>query len=147
MEIYEDAFINTFEATAFQFLNPIENPLSDYDGAGYSVGLCDFNGAINGTFGLLIHDDAVMEYLNFLFGDEPETEITDELKSDSVKELANVICGNMISKCVNAQAADYKIEKPQFLKLDSLKNLPEASRYTFYVDGNGKICGFFFYVK
>ena len=73
--------------------------------------------------------------------------VTDELKSDSVKELSNVICGNMISKCINAQAADYKIEKPQFIKLESLNALPDASRYTFYVDGYGKICGFFFNVK
>lgn len=147
MEVFTDAFIETFESTTFQFLNPLESPPSDNEEDGYFLGQCDFSGAINGSFSLIIHNDTINEYLNFLFGDEPETEITDELKSDSVKELANVICGNMISKCVNAQAADYKIEKPQLTALPSLKSQADSDLYTFFSDSSGKICGFSFQVK
>lgn len=147
MEVFADAFIETFESTTFQFLNPLEDTPADDEENGYFLGQCDFTGAINGSFGLIIHDNTINEYLNFLFGDDPKMKITNELKSDSIKELANVICGNMISKCVNAQAADYKIEKPQLIAIPSLSKLSNSNMYTFFSDSFGKICGFFFQVK
>lgn len=147
MEVFADAFIETFESTTFQFLNPLDKIPDEDDGSGYFLGKCDFSGAINGSFSLIIHDNTVNEYLNFLFGDEPETVITDELKSDSVKELANVICGNMISKCVNAQASDYKIEKPQLTSLSRFSDFADHSLYTLFSDSFGKVCGFSFRLK
>lgn len=147
MEDCANTFAETFESTTFQFLNPFECTLADCDGSGYFIGRCDFSGLINGSFDLLIHENAVNEYLNFLFDDDTEMTITDELKSDSIKELSNVICGNMISRCINAQTADYKIEKPQFIALSSLRDLSDPSLYSFFTDSYGKICGFSFQVK
>ncbi len=146
MEGVQEAFISTFEETAFQFLNPLEKPVQEYDDIGYFIGRCRFDGAINGIFDLIIHESTVNEYLEFLFSDEPETEITDELRSDSVKELSNVLCGNMISKCVNAQASEYKIEKPVILALSSLADAGDLSLYSFF-ENSGKVCGFSFLVN
>ena len=67
MEVFADAFIETFESTTFQFLNPLDKIPEEDDGSGYFLGKCDFSGAINGSFSLIIHDNTVNEYLNFLF--------------------------------------------------------------------------------
>lgn len=146
MENAREVFTSTFEETTFQFLNEMEKDLKDYDGLGYYIGHCDFNGAINGSFEMIIHESMIDEYLNFLFCDESQMTITLELRSDSVKELANVLCGNMISKCVNAQSSEYLIEKPLFKALSSLNDIPNMDQYSFF-EGKGKVCGFSFQVK
>lgn len=87
-----EAAIMTFEEMGFVFVEPADEEfcLDEVNDPRVSV---SFLGPINGRVGLQVEPTILSAIAMNMFGDES---LTDEIKTDILGELANIICGNAL---------------------------------------------------
>ena len=97
------------------FAQPLEEPAGDLPGAVLAVKLA-FEGAPSGALTLTVTEDAARQIAADFLG-EDENEISGRKVEEVTCELANMICGSVLSR-VESQAT-FRLASPQLLAAEA----------------------------
>ena len=79
-------------------VEPAETSLDNFDSeAEFLITTVQFQGVLTGTYAILCQQPFLEILSENLIGDEEEIE--EEDKKDALKEMANVLCGNLVTEC------------------------------------------------
>lgn len=105
--------VDTLERLAFLFAFPDDG--RSQDGPEPSVtGRVEFSGLFSGSLVLRVSASVIPELANNMLGLEDDADITNEAQQDALKELSNVICGNVLPAIAGDQA-EFTIGAPEML--------------------------------
>jgi CheY-specific phosphatase CheX len=126
--------IDTLEKLAFLFASPVEAPPAVEERT-FSTVRVDFAGAFSGGMEVSLSGPVLAELAaNMLGAMEGETLSAGE-QQDALKELANVICGNVLPMLVGHEA-EFNIQAPYLIPADRQEwKAPEASCHLVLENG------------
>ena len=137
----------TLEKLAFLFTFPDDERDSDSQDPAL-IGRVGFNGYFDGSLIMRISDCAIPELAANMLGLDDEAEISDAEQQDALKEILNVICGNVLP-AIAGEKVEFNIEAPEILsqtaaaKLNK-KNSPACVVRLMLEEG---FCDLYFYLK
>ncbi|RMF93560.1 MAG: chemotaxis protein CheX [Nitrospinota bacterium] len=110
----------TFEQLCFLFPTPlVESP--EVGATAEAVVQVEFEGACGGRLVMALYGDPLLSTLAAnMLGEEESPALEQQL--DALKEVANIICGNVLPEIAGAQAI-FRIHPPQLL-VDATGDLP-----------------------
>ena len=108
-ETLRAAIFDVFERMYYVFLEPFHDECSEYD-VGSSI---KFDGALHGELMILVSEELAKTMVQNLLGIEGE-DIKEQDIEDCVKEAANMICGDFLSKLDQTKVFDLSI--PVFIR-------------------------------
>jgi CheY-specific phosphatase CheX len=134
------ASANTMEAMAMMFLVP-EEVASPGDSA-MTAAAVEFTGPSTGKLVVGISNNLLGELAGNMLGLMDPGETTADQQADALKELANVICGNLLP-AVGGNQAIYRVGAPTLVEDDALAGGDEtalAGQATLhFFDGKGEV--------
>lgn len=135
-ELYRVA-AETFESLALMFLMTEEDACV-LDPDDVTIAQVDFTGPFNGSLVLSITEELLPELTANMLGHPGEHEAPVEHQEDALKELANVICGNILPVVAGREAV-FNVCGPQISKGDEEVSIREghalAASTQFFIDG------------
>lgn len=103
------------EKLAFIFSSP-EEEIDSIDKASSITGRVSFTGPFTGVLEMSISESALPELAGNMLGiDEDETTV--ELQQDALKELINVVCGNLLPAIAGKEII-FNVDAPQIVSSD-----------------------------
>ena len=96
-------------AFMFSFPEDERQPLESDSSLGASV---SFDGPFKGKLVIMISDEVLPELAGNMLGIDEDETTTSEQQYDALKELINVICGNLLPEIAGRQAI-FRVETPQ----------------------------------
>ncbi len=106
------------EKLAFIFSFPEEErELMDYNDA--VIARVSFKGPFMGTLTMAVSADAIPEIAGNMLGLEDNFDATTEQQYDALKELINVICGNLLPAIAGKQTV-FNVEAPNIISADDV---------------------------
>lgn len=97
-EMLTNVFCNVLETQAFMFAEPVEEfPMTPKDFVVTHIG---FKGVKNGRIEMVVPASMTVEIAESILG----MEIEDDEAIDAIKELLNIICGNLVTKLYGESA-------------------------------------------
>jgi chemotaxis protein CheY-P-specific phosphatase CheC len=146
--ILTDVVVDTLEKLAFLFAAPLEGPAPEYSQELATVRV-RFSGPLCGGMQLSLSRSVLTELAgNMLGADDGSTLSTDE-QNDALRELINVICGNLLPM-IGGGTAEFSIQTPfipaagdsavcESVPVDAVSNLSVESgicRVALQLDGS-----------
>ena len=126
----------TIESLALMFLvDEDEADVFDIDEA--MVAKVDFSGPFGGRLLLRVTEDLLPEVTANMLGTPGEQDVTIEHQHDALKELANVVCGNILPDIGGAQAV-FNVSSPEILgRVDLFDDADDGAvgETRFFIDG------------
>ena len=117
---------DTLEKLAFLFT--FGDDERDHDGPDpVMTGRVDFNGHFDGTLGMRISASVIPELAGNMLGADDDAEIPQAEQQDAVKEILNVICGNLLPAIAGDQV-EFNIEAPQILSPQDAEKLDQKNK-------------------
>jgi chemotaxis protein CheY-P-specific phosphatase CheC len=104
---------DTLEKLAFLFAFPDNERVNDSSDPAV-VGRIDFNGYFDGFLLMRISDCAIPELANNMLGLDDDAQISRAEQQDALKEMLNVICGNVLPALAGDQV-EFNIQAPEIL--------------------------------
>jgi CheY-specific phosphatase CheX len=83
----------------------------------FSAASISFSGSVKGTLIMAISDQILPQLAGNMLGLDDDEESTNEQQQDAVKELINVICGNLLP-AISGKQHIFHIEPPHLLSED-----------------------------
>jgi len=117
---------DTLEKLAFLFAFPDSERVDDGPDPTV-VGRVAFFGYFNGSLLMRISSSVIPELAGNMLGLDDGAEISDVQQHDALKEIINVICGNLLPTVAGDQV-EFNIEAPKILSSGEAENLPENER-------------------
>ena len=111
-EILRSTAERTFESLAFMLTMP-----EAHDGAGQAAAAgasVRFSGPLDGELIVRVCESVLQELAANMLGLEGGSEARDEDRIDALKELTNVMCGNLLPE-IAGPAAEFKVSAPSRL--------------------------------
>ena len=102
----------TFESLAFMFSVADDEPGEEREEAVVAASL-EFFGPCSGCFVVVVSENLLRALAANMLGID-EDEATNELQQDALKELANVICGNVLP-AIAGERALFNVHPPHFV--------------------------------
>ena len=103
----------TMESLALMFLVPEEDAMV-FGIMPDRVARVDFTGPFDGSLTITFSDELMMELAGNMLGTTDTSEITTEQQDDALRELLNVICGNLLPQVAGNEAV-FKVCSPRML--------------------------------
>jgi CheY-specific phosphatase CheX len=122
----------TFEALAFMFTMPEEDspPASMAPVAMVAV---EFDGPFAGQLVVGVSADMLPAVAANMLGLEPGTTPTDEQRQDALRELANVVCGNLLPEIAGPKAV-FNVRPPSLVVEDPARRGTEVAAASLVLD-------------
>ena len=112
---------DTLERLAFLFAFPDDG--RSHDGPGPAVtGSVEFSGLFSGRLVVRVSSSIIPEIASNMLGMADDDEISVEAQQDAFKELANVICGNVLPAIAGDQV-EFSIGAPRTLSTQDAREL------------------------
>jgi len=108
--------VETMEKLAFLFSFPDEERRNAFPGPAIAAKV-GFNGLFSGSLALRMSSSVLAELASNMLGLDDEDETNQEMHLDAIKEMLNVICGNVLP-ALAGQEAEFSIEAPQIIADD-----------------------------
>lgn len=117
---------DVLEKLAFIFSFPEEGPQeTDYAS---SVAACvSFAGPFTGTLIMAVSDDTLPELAGNMLGLDDNEASTEEQQHDALKELINVVCGNLLP-AISGKQSIFNVNAPEIVGGDIASYLQTLSR-------------------
>ncbi len=96
-----------------------------------SAASVDFHGPIHGTLAVVVQEPLLNEITKGMLGDQEK--YSDKEKFDSLGEIANVVCGNILPY-VSGPHAKFDIDSPRVMNADKLKSKTLISKSDIILD-------------
>ena len=115
-EILSQVTIETLERLAFMFAfsdEGEENPPTDF----MATASVSFTGPFSGTLVMMMSIEVLQELAGNMLGLDDGEEITEDQRSDALKETMNVICGNLLPAIAGDEVV-FNIDVPGILPKD-----------------------------
>lgn len=138
---FDDILLNvaeeTFGALAFMMAVP-DDDAAEVAGETVTTIVVEFDGPTRGALFVTVSDEIMPEIaenmLGLNFGDDPPTP---DQQTDALKELLNVICGNLLPEIAGAEAV-FDVSAPAVAEEQDLprtyRDLPRAAAASVYFD-------------
>jgi len=117
---------DTLEKLAFLFAVP-DNERVDDGPDPMVVGRVAFNGYFDGSLLMRISSSVVAELAGNMLGLDDGAEISDVQQLDALKEIINVICGNVLPAVAGDQV-EFNIDAPEILSQKDAKDMSMTGR-------------------
>ena len=135
-ELYRVA-AETIESLALMFLMTEEDACV-LDPEDVTVAHVDFTGPFNGSLALSVTEELLPELAANMLGRPGEQDVPVEDQEDALKELANVICGNILPVVAGTEAV-FNVCGPQIAGEDEDASVREgyapAASTEFFIEG------------
>jgi len=126
--------IDTLEKLAFLFASPMDTP-AEVDERAFSTVRVDFAGALAGGMEVSLSGPVLAELAANMLGAMEGEALTADEQQDALKELANVICGNVLPE-LGGHAAEFNIQTPYPVPADRPQwNAPAAACHLVLENG------------
>ncbi|MFP4458833.1 MAG: chemotaxis protein CheX [Candidatus Zixiibacteriota bacterium] len=134
-EILSNVFCSVLEMQAFMFAEPAEAedlPREVNDCVMTKIG---YNGDQNGIIEMAVPSDMALELAANILGMELDDEFAKQKANDALKELLNIICGNVITD-LHGTKADISPTIPEIetLSAQEWKDIMDKNSLYFIVD-------------
>jgi len=111
-EILRDVAEETFESLAF--LLPMPPPDEPIENCPTTVVAVGFHGPFNGKLIVTLPEAVLGELTGNMLGLDDDAEIPVETQQDALKELANVVCGNVLPEIAGATVV-FNVAAPELI--------------------------------
>lgn len=137
VQTVSDVFCEVLEAFAFMFADPLPADAAEVGGDEALRVTMTFAGPSGGTMTLVAPEPLCRSLAANALGIDDEDAIPDEAKADSLKELLNITCGNVLTKTFGTSPV-FNLSIPEVAEADPevwrrLMGDPNAA--AFCVDG------------
>jgi CheY-specific phosphatase CheX len=112
---------DTLERLAFLFAFP-DDGRSHEGTESVMTGCVEFSGFFSGSLVVHVSSSIIPELASNMLGLEDDAEISVEAQQDAFKELANVICGNLLP-AIAGDLAEFSIGYPKILSAPEAREL------------------------
>ena len=119
IELFENVFCDVFENLAFMFGELVEKTDLPTDNTDYVQARMTFSGAQSGKIILAVPAEMCPEIAANVLGLDPDDEQVHDLAEDALKELINILCGQLLTGIAGV--------KPVFdLSVPDIRNISSA---------------------
>ncbi len=116
-ETLSAVMVETLEKLAFLFATPLGETENVQEAeAGMQMVRVAFNGPFRGEIELGLSMPVVMDLAANMLGADDGSGLSAEERCDALKELANIVCGNLLP-AIGGSAAEFTIEAPRVKSL------------------------------
>ncbi len=126
----------TFESLAFMFAMPEDEDADDEQIAWVGASV-EFVGPFTGTVAIALAEPMLSELTANMVGADDPSDVPPEQQTDGLKELANVVCGNLLPALAGAEAL-FDVRAPVLLDRgeipEHVDGLNPASRIRLCLD-------------
>jgi CheY-specific phosphatase CheX len=117
-QLLRDVFFQILEDLAFMFAEEPDDEDLFETGAPYVTVSMPYNGPSTGTVSLSVPEVICPEIAANVLGLDPDNEIITAIPHDALKELLNVICGNLLTKMAGEEPV-FDLSVPEVHPLDT----------------------------
>jgi chemotaxis protein CheX len=129
----KESSLEVFEKMLFVELIPVEKAELNTDSSLFdTMGSISFSGLINGKLQFACKESLARELTISFLGMEPE-EMTTEHVQDNVKEIVNMICGNMFCK-LDENKSLVQLGIPSFEKKELVQNGTDCNALVPFIE-------------
>ena len=108
--ILTDVVVDTLEKLAFLFAAPLEGPAPE-DTQELATVRVRFSGPLSGGMQLSLSQPVLSELAGNMLGADDGAALTTDEQHDALRELINVICGNLLP-LIGGNSAEFNIQTP-----------------------------------
>ena len=130
-----EATLHVFETSTYMNVLPRSEsgsePLTEPDIAAKMI----FRGPMNGTLTMRVASELLGELVSNMLGELGDNESVEEKGQDALKEIANMICGNMLTLWAGEQPV-FKLSPPNIVvqEPDKLSAEPVCTKVSFVLE-------------
>ncbi len=135
--LLNQTIVRVLEEWAMMLLDAPPNPTDAFTAGGPCyVATVTYKGPISGTYSIICQESFARALTSNLLGSDDV--LTPEIAADALKEMANVLGGNLLTDSYGDQLI-FDIMPPQFQQVSSVHELSKilATPYTFYYQADG----------
>ncbi len=135
-ELVGNAFLDVIEKLAFMFGEPVYKDEAAEAPFNAVQARMSFRGAMSGSLLLAVPSQLCPEMAANVLGTEPDEEIALERATDTLKEVLNVTCGNVLTALAGEEPV-FELSIPEVSELDVAKwgtLLDDPNTLSFLVD-------------
>ena len=135
-ELVSDVFCEVLEKLAFMFGEAVEKEELASDTSEYIRAMMSFTGAMSGKLGLVVPKEMCPEIAANVLGMDPDDELVAAQAIDALKEVLNVVCGNVLTALAGERAM-FDLSVPEISTLNAAEwttTLHEPQTWAFLVD-------------
>ena len=133
-EILQRVAEETFEALAF--LLPMPEPDEPFENCPTATGTVSFHGPFNGKLVVTLPEAVLEELTGNMLGLDDGADVPVDSQQDALKELANVVCGNILPEIAGTTAI-FNVDAPELIDASapgSGDGLSTAATTRFFLD-------------
>lgn len=119
-ELVENVFCDVFENLAFMFGELVDKGELLSPGTELIQASMSFSGAQTGEIILVVPDEMCPEIAANVLGLDPDEDKVHELAADALKEMINIICGQLLTE-IAGEKPIFDLSVPTIQKIDPLE--------------------------
>ncbi len=116
--------VEMLEGLAFLFALPVEK-MEDSEADSLLTAKISFSGAFSGTLVALVSRQMLPELAGNMLGIEMDEDVSIEEQHDALKELLNVICGNLLP-AVGGKEEVFSVQVPEIVDREAMAHFTEG---------------------